>query len=339
LRRAARQGGGVAALAASAVLVLAGCDNDEQSVLDPVSHPARDIASLWWWMLAGATVIFLGAVALLGLAWMRRNRSGMPIFGDNERVARGFVVLFGILIPIVTLIALFTIGNILVLPVTQAPAAGSTSLTVEVVGHQWWWEVRYPGTKAVTANEIHIPVSTRVLLVGRSADVIHSFWAPNLNRKIDVIPGRENRILLYSDRVGRYRGQCAEFCGVQHAHMGLYVYVEPKEKFDAWLQRMSEPAAAPSGSEASQGAKLFASMPCAGCHTIRGTSAAGRLGPDLTHVAGRETLAALTIPNDRGYLAGWIEDPQHAKPGNRMPGLHLEGSELRALVAYLEELR
>jgi cytochrome c oxidase subunit 2 len=320
------------------MLALAACENDDQSVLDPVSHPARDIESLWWWMLAAAAVVFLGAVGLLGLAWLRRNREGMPVFGDNEGVARGFVVVFGILIPIVTLIALFTIGNIFVLPVTQAPAAGSTSLTVEVVGHQWWWEVRYPGTKAVTANEIHIPVSTRVLLVGRSADVIHSFWAPNLNRKIDVMPGRENRILLYSDRVGRFRGQCAEFCGLQHAHMGLYVYVEPKDEFDAWLERMSEPAASPSGSEALQGRDLFTSMPCAGCHTIRGTPAAGKLGPDLTHVASRETLAALTIPNDRGYLAGWIEDPQHFKPGNRMPALHLEGPELEALVAYLEGL-
>jgi cytochrome c oxidase subunit 2 len=315
-----------------------GCGR-EQSPLDPVSHPARDIASLWWWMLGGSVVIFLGAVGLLALAWIRRNRSGMPLFGDNEGIARGFVVLFGILIPIVTLIVLFTIGNILVLPVTQAPAAGSTSLTVEVTGHQWWWEGRYPGTKAVTANEIHIPVRTRVLLVGRSADVIHSFWAPNLNRKIDVIPGRQNRILLYSDRVGRYRGQCAEFCGIQHAHMGLYVYVQPRAEFDAWLARVSQPAAPPAGSEAQQGQQLFTSMPCAGCHTIRGTSAAGRLGPDLTHLASRATLGALTIPNDPDSLASWIADPQHVKPGNRMPGLELQDGELQALVAYLEGLK
>jgi cytochrome c oxidase subunit II len=338
LRRTRRQCGGVAALAALTLLVVTGCENDQQSVLDPVSHPARDIASLWWWMLAGAAVIFVGAVALLGLAWARRKRSGLPVFGDNEGIARGLVVVFGILIPIATLIALYTIGNILVLPVTQAPAAGSTSLTVQVVGHQWWWEVRYPGTNAVTANEIHIPVSTRVLLVGRSADVIHSFWAPNLNRKIDVIPGRENQILLYSDRPGRYRAQCSEFCGVQHAHMSLYVYVEPKAVFEDWLGRVSQPASAPAGTEAEEGRKLFASMPCAGCHTIRGTSAAGSLGPDLTHVASRETLAALTIPNDPDYLAGWIADPQHYKPGNRMPGLDLDDSELQALVAYLEGL-
>jgi cytochrome c oxidase subunit 2 len=234
---------------------------------------------------------------------------------------------------------LFTVANLRVLHVTEAPAAGSTALTVEVVGHQWWWEVRYPGTNAVTANEIHIPVGTRVLLIGRSADVIHSFWAPNLNRKIDIIPGRENRILLYADRAGRYRGQCAEFCGIQHAHMGLYVFAEPKAQFQAWLDRMSQPAAPPASAEAQQGARLFASMPCAGCHAIRGTSAAGKLGPDLTHVESRSTLAALTIPNTPAYLAGWIADPQRYKPGNRMPALDLSDTELRALVAYLEGLK
>jgi cytochrome c oxidase subunit 2 len=324
----------VAALA----LLAAGCDRD-QSTLDPVSHPARDITSLWWWMLGGATVVFLGAVALLLLAWVRRNKAGLPIFGERERLATGLVVLFGIVIPIVALISLFTIANVSILRVTSAPAAGSTSLTVEVVGHQWWWEVRYPGTKAVTANEIHIPVDTRVLLIGRSADVIHSFWAPRLNRKIDVIPGRANRILLYADRPGRYRGQCAEFCGIQHAHMGLLVYAEPKDQFDSWLARESEPAAASASSQATVGRQVFVQQPCAGCHTIRGTSAAGKLGPDLTHLASRETLAALTIPNGPGYLAGWIADPQHFKPGNRMPGLDLSGTELESLVASLQGLK
>jgi cytochrome c oxidase subunit 2 len=290
-------------------------------------------------MLGGSAVVFFGAVGLLALSWIRRNRKGVPLFGENEGIARGLVVLFGIVIPIVALIALFTVANISILRVTQAPAAGSTALTIEVVGHQWWWEVRYPGTNAVTANEIHIPTDTRVLLVARTADVIHSFWAPNLNRKIDMIPGRENRILLYADRAGRYRGQCAEFCGIQHAHMGLYVVAQPKADFEAWLSRMSQPAAAPTSPEAQDGARLFATMPCAGCHTIRGTSAAGTLGPDLTHLASRSTLAALTIPNDPGYLAGWIADPQHYKPGNRMPALSLTDSDLKALVAYLEGLK
>jgi cytochrome c oxidase subunit 2 len=336
--RRAHNGAGAAALAALGVLLLSGCEH-EQSTLDPVSHPARDIASLWWWMLWGSTIIFLGAVGLLVVAFIRRKRPGMPVFGENENMARALVVLFGILVPIVTLITLFTVANIHILRVTEAPAAGSTELTVEVVGHQWWWEVRYPGTKAVTANEIHIPVDTRVLLDARSADVIHSFWAPRLNRKIDMIPGRENQILLYADKVGRYRGQCAEFCGVQHAHMALLVYAEPQAQFQAWLRRQEQPAAAPATAEAQQGARAFASMPCAGCHTIRGTSAAGRLGPDLTHLASRETLAADTIPNGRGYLAAWIADPQHFKPGNRMPGLNLTGTDLSSLVAYLEGLK
>jgi cytochrome c oxidase subunit 2 len=332
-----RQRAGIA-LAILAATVVSGCER-QQSTLDPVSHPARDIASLWWWMLVGSTIIFLGAVSLLAIAWFRRGRVGMPLFGESENAARALVVLFGIVIPIVTLIALFTVANIHVLRVTEAPAAGSTDLTIEVIGHQWWWEVRYPGTKAVTANEIHIPVDTRVTLVARTADVIHSFWAPRLNRKIDMIPGRANRILLFADEPGRYRGQCAEFCGIQHAHMGLFVYAEPQGQFQSWLQQESQPAAAPASGEAQAGARVFASLPCAGCHTIRGTSAGGRLGPDLTHVASRQTLAALTIPNGPGYLAAWIEDPQHFKPGNRMPGLDLGGGDLSSLVAYLEGLK
>jgi cytochrome c oxidase subunit 2 len=290
-------------------------------------------------MLVGSTIVFLGAVVLLLLAWVRRRRPGMPLFGENENAARALVVLFGIVIPIVALIALFTVANIRILNVTEAPAAGSTDLTVEVIGHQWWWEVRYPGTKAVTANEIHIPVNTRVLLVARSADVIHSFWAPRLNRKIDMIPGRENRILLYADEPGRYRGQCAEFCGIQHAHMGLFVIAEPQAQFQSWLRNQEQPAVAAAGSDAQPGAQAFASMSCAGCHTIRGTPAAGRLGPDLTHLASRQTLAADTIPNGPGYLAAWIADPQHFKPGNRMPGLNLTKGDLESLVAYLQRLK
>jgi cytochrome c oxidase subunit 2 len=339
LNRPSAPAGRGLALVLGGALLAGGCGNEDQSTLDPVSRPARLITELWWWMLGGAGVVFAGAVVLLLLAWLRRNRRGMPIFGQREPFATGLVVTFGIVIPAIALIALFAIGNIFVLRVTDAPARGTTALTVEVVGHQWWWEVRYPESGAVTANEIHIPVRTRVDLIGRSADVIHSFWAPNLNRKIDVIPGRVNRILLYSDRVGRFRGQCAEFCGIQHAHMGLWVVVQPRQEFDAWLARMAAPAEAPQGAGAVRGEQVFLSQPCAGCHTIRGTDAAGTLGPDLTHLALRQSLAALTIPNDRASLAQWIVDPQHAKPGNKMPGLALPNPDLEALLAYLEGLK
>jgi cytochrome c oxidase subunit 2 len=175
--------------------------------------------------------------------------------------------------------------------------------------------------------------------VARTADVIHSFWVPELNRKIDMIPGHPNRILLYADQAGTYRGQCAEFCGLQHAHMALEVVAEPAARFRAWLRAQSAPAATPRSPAQRAGERVFLTNQCASCHTIRGTPARGQVGPDLTHLASRTTLAALTIPNRPGYLAGWVLDPQHVKPGAEMPGLNLSGPDFQALLAYLESLR
>lgn len=324
-------------LAAAAALA-AGCES-EQSTLDPASTPARLIEELWWWMLAGACVIFVGAVSLLGLAWVRRRRSGLPFFGEREQLATGAVVAFGIVIPVLTLAGLFTAANIEVMKETDAPPVASTAMTIEVVGRQWWWDVRYPGSEAITANEIHIPAQTRVNLVVRTADVIHSFWIPRLNRKIDMIPGKTNRILLYADEPGRYRGQCGEFCGLQHAHMAMEVVAEPKGEFDAWLRNAASPAPEPTGGDASRGRDVFLSQACASCHTIRGTGANGKVGPDLTHFGSRQTIAALTIPNTPAELAQWISDPQAVKPGAKMPGLNLSDEDVGALVAYLEGLR
>jgi cytochrome c oxidase subunit II len=319
--------------------VAAGGCGGEQSALKPRSGPARDIATLWWWMLAAAAVVFAGAVGLLVLAWLRRRREGAPVVGEREGFNLGMVVLFGMAIPAVVLIALFVIANFVVLPGTEAPAAARTSMTIEVIGAQWYWEVRYPGTGAVTANEIHIPVRTRVNVVATTADVIHSFWVPQLNRKIDMVPGRRNRVLLYAERPGRYRGQCAEFCGLQHSHMAMYVYADPPERFRAWLADQARPAASSAGAAAERGARVFTDHQCASCHTIRGTSATGTVGPDLTHVGRRTTLAALTLPNTPEELAAWIRDPQYFKPGNRMPALDLDRSEIEDVATYLKGLR
>jgi cytochrome c oxidase subunit 2 len=223
--------------------------------------------------------------------------------------------------------------------VTEAPAANTTSMTIHVTGRQWFWDVSYPGTTAVTANEIHIPVRTRINLIATTGDVIHSFWVPQLQRKVDMIPGRRNRILLYADKPGRYRGQCAELCGLQHAHMAMQVVAEPQPAFRAWLQNMAKPRRAPTTPAERRGEQVFLSNQCASCHTIRGTSARGDVGPDLTHLATRATLAANTIPNREGYLGGWVLDPQHVKPGNKMPGLNLDGPEFQALLSYLQSLK
>ncbi len=311
---------------------MAGCG--EQSPLKPESGPAREIAKLTWWMFGIAGVVFGGAVAMLLVGWFNRREEGLPLIGKRERVETGAVIVFGIVVPVVILVGVFIVANLVVLNDTDAPKASSTKLTVEVTGHQWFWEVRYPGTRAVTANEIHIPVRTRVNLVAKTEDVIHSIWIPRLNRKVDTIPGHPNRILLYADKPGRYRGQCAEFCGLQHAHMSMYVFVDPPDRFRAWLRNMERPAVADAGGE-----RAFAANQCASCHTIRGTSARGDIGPDLTHLESRTTLAGLTIPNRGDYLARWIRDPQHFKPGNKMPALGLSDPEVARLADYLERLR
>jgi cytochrome c oxidase subunit 2 len=193
------------------------------------------------------------SVVLLGIAWVRRRRPGLPLVEDSGGRNLGLVVLFGILIPITVNVALFIVANFFVLKQTEAPAATTTPMTVQVIGRQWFWEIRYPGTPAVTANEIHIPAHTRVNLVATTGDVIHSFWVPQLNRKIDMIPGRRNRILLASDKPGRYRGQCAEFCGLEHARMAMYVYVQEPADFQRWLRGVAAPARAPAGGLARAG--------------------------------------------------------------------------------------
>ena len=322
--------------------MLAGCGGS-QDTLAPHSHAAGDIANLFWVMMA---VSFGGLALVTGLlvfAWVRRGRRGFGADPDDphpgEKPAWFVVVGMGVVFPLTVIVALFIVGDWAIIHVTQAPAASSTSMTVDAVGHQWYWEFKYPGTKAVTADEMHIPVDTRVNLVATTADVIHSFWVPELNRKIDTIPGQQNRILLYADKVGVYRGQCAEFCGLQHAHMGMLVFVQPQAQFRSWLQRQAKPASAPTTALARRGENVFLDGACASCHTIRGTPARGFVGPDLTHLASRTTLAGVTIPNRRGYLARWVVDSQHFKPGNEMPDFSLQHAQLRALVAYLGSLK
>jgi cytochrome c oxidase subunit 2 len=327
----------VAISVSAGALMVAGCG--PQSILNTHSKQTHDIAVLWWWMLAAATIVFLGAVALLAIAWLRRGSPGLPVFGDREPIAQGMVVVFGIAVPIVALVALFGISDVYLVGETSPPNPRTTAMTIDVVGHRWWWEVRYGGGKAVTANEIHIPVDTRVNLVATTADVIHSFWVPALNRKIDMVPGIQNRILLDASRPGDYRGQCSQFCGVQHAHMGLYVIAQRPTRFRAWLAAQEQPAVNSTSTQAQAGKRLFMSDQCASCHTIAGTAAQGDIGPNLTHLASRGTLAGAEIPNRPAWLAAWIRNPQAIKPGDRMPDLGLHQNDISDLVAYLDTLK
>jgi cytochrome c oxidase subunit 2 len=238
----------------------------------------------------------------------------------------------GIAVPIAILAALFVYSDIFLIRDTSPPVANAATagLQVRVIGHQFWWEVRYPGSRVVTANEIHIPVRTHVDVLVHTDDVIHSFWVPQLNRKIDLEPDQVNRVELYADKPGRYRGQCAEFCGLQHAHMGFYVFAEPQAKFAKWLRAQSKPA------------KRFNALfedKCSSCHAIQGTPAHSRVGPDLTHVGARTSLAALTIPNTPARMAEWLRNTQQVKPGSQMPDLNLKDAQVRQLTRYLESLK
>jgi cytochrome c oxidase subunit 2 len=327
----------LSALLLLAAVLLGGCGGNQNTV-SPASPQEQAITTLWWVMLGVAAIGFGIILVLLALGWLRRRRENLP-FGIGERGGARMVVALGVVTPVVLLSALFIWSDVFLIKKTQPAAASSTALTVQVIGHQWFWEFRYPGSGAVTANELHIPLHTRVNVVGTTADVIHSFWVPELNRKIDLIPGRHNRVTLEAKRTGIFRGQCAEFCGLQHAHMVVLVLVETQAEFRRWLTNMAKPARDPSGAEARRGRELFLNEACSGCHQIRGTSARGQIGPDLTHLATRTTLAGATIPNTRASLAGWIHDPQHFKPGNKMPALRLSQSDLRALVAYLDGLK
>ena len=324
---------GLAGAGSSIVVVLAGCGGN-QDTLSPASHQQHAITDLFWVMLGGATAGFALVVFLLWLGYARRRSTDLP-HRVGEHGATRLVVGLGVVLPIVLLTALFVWSDLFVLKTTAAPSRASTALTVSVIGHEWWWEVRYPGTGVVTANEIHIPVDTRVLVAASSADVIHSFWIPELNRKIDTIPGYRGHILLDAEHAGVFRGQCSEYCGLQHAHMAVEVVAQSKTAFRRWLAANARPA----GTTAGRGARTFIASGCGDCHAIRGTSARGDVGPDLTHLQLRPTLAALTLANTPANLARWIRDPQHFKPGSRMPDVRLSDAAWASINAYLRTLR
>jgi cytochrome c oxidase subunit 2 len=324
-------------LAGTAVLAV-GCD-EQQNALAPKSHQATDIARLFWWMTGIAWAGLAVVVCLMLFAWRRAHRRRQHGPKEGEELGFRVVVGAGVAFPIALIAALFVISDIFVIKTTEAPAKNATRLTIRVIGHQWWWEVRYPGTTAVTANEIHIPARTPVRVVVSSTDVIHSFWVPRLNRTIDAFPGSTNTIELYADAAGRYRGQCDEYCGLQHAHMAFYVYADPPARFRSWLANMGRPAREPQGALASRGRQIFLNGSCATCHALRGTAASADVGPDLTHLATRTTLAALAIPNTASELHAWLADSQDIKPGNQMPNIQLPRADLDALVAYLGQLR
>ena len=297
------------------------------------------------WGLLGVSILVVAIVgALLLIGVLRRWRE--PHSDDPRQVApfrpeRGLAWIYvgsAISLAALFLSALWTFG---VLAHVGSPIGGKPALTVEVVGHQWWWEVRYDSNEVsrnfTTANEIHIPTGKPIAVKLSTTDVIHSFWVPKLTGKMDTIPGQNNETWLEADQPGTYRGQCTEYCGLEHANMAFNVVADPPDKFAAWWDNQLKGAAAPASASAAQGQSAFL-LHCAVCHAIRGTTAGGALGPDLSHLMTRQAIASGTLPNTPGYLAAWIADPQHIKPGNLMPVLDLSGPELASIEAYLETL-
>lgn len=315
----------------AAVLLLPGCRQQHiQSAVHPAGPAAAEIAWLWWLMFFVLGAVSLLVFVLFAIAIRRRppRDHRQPPLGER------FIVIGGIVLPSIVLLVLLLFSvqssGVLLLP--------ERDLTIEITGHLWWWEVRYPEQEIHTANEIHIPVGRPVLLELTSADVIHSFWVPNLAGKLDMIPGQKNRLSLQADKPGIYRGQCAEYCGLQHALMALVVVALPPAEFDDWLAAKKRPVPEPANAQVEQGRRVFFAAACDNCHAVRGTKAAGRIGPDLTHIGSRVTLGAGILANNRGNLAGWIANPQPLKPGNRMPPSYLPAGDLLALVNYLETL-
>jgi cytochrome c oxidase subunit 2 len=321
---------------AGVVVALAGCSTNNHSATNPKGAHARDINNLWWFMFAIAAFVFAVVLMLVCVAVLRRRRDRDLTPGENHG-GQPLVLWCGIIIPTVVLVGTF-VAVMATLNAVEAKPGHGRGTTVDVVARQWFWDVHYPDSGVYTANEIHIPVGEPVVIRVTSPDVIHSFWVPTLDRKIDAIPGRTNSITLDADQAGTYRGQCAEFCGLQHAHMAFTVVAEPRADFDAWLAEQRAPGALPKDALGVKGLQVFLGS-CDYCHTVRGTNASGHIGPDLTHLASRTRIGAETIPNTPGDLAGWILDSQHIKPGNLMPPLTISGDELQALLAYLEQLR
>lgn len=326
-------------LVVAALAGVLGCAQNGQSALHPAGPGAERIADLWWLMLAAASAVFLLVVFSLYRALTHRGRRSEPQGRRDEPVATKWVLAGGVALPtiILTPLLIFTLHTLARL----APPKSGSALEVTVTGRQWWWDVQYAGagSRLRTANEIHIPVGRPVRIQLRSEDVIHSFWVPALQGKLDLVPGQVNTTWLQANRAGIYRGECAEYCGLQHTRMQFRVVALPASEFSYWLTAQQRAAVPAADSSTRAGQAVFMSSGCALCHAIRGTPARGSGGPDLTHFASRQTIAAGTLPNTKGHLAGWIANPQAIKPGNLMPRIPLEPEQLRTLLVYLGSLR
>ncbi|HSH59039.1 MAG TPA: cytochrome c oxidase subunit II [Acidimicrobiales bacterium] len=318
-----------ALLPALGLLVLGACSSQSPNALSPKGPDAQSIAGVAWLMFGLATAVYVVVGGLIIFGALRGSKPSR--ISDSA-----FIWVGGILAPIVIL-ALLAVVTVKTTDTLRKPDANP--LRIEATGYQFWWAAEYPDEKVTTANEIRVPAGRPVEIGLHSKDVIHSFWVPELAGKVDMVPGQRNVIRFTAEKPGEYRGQCAEFCGLQHAKMAFLVVAEDPGTYERWIVRQQRPRSGPSTERQAAGEQVFMRSSCAGCHTIRGTEAQGTLGPDLSDFGSRRTLGAVSTPNTRGNLAGWIENPQSIKPGNLMPPVQLEPEELLNLLEYLENLR
>jgi cytochrome c oxidase subunit 2 len=304
------------------------------TIFAPASTPAQSIFDLSIFVLSVTAAVFVVVFGLLAYAVVKFRSKGNNADEPAQVYGSSQVELAWTVIPILIVVVLF-LATARVVAGIQNAARPNSALEVTVIGHQYWWEYRYPTLQVVTANELHLPVGEPAFLTLLSADTDHSFWVPRLGGKTDLIPNHPNQMWMDPRETGLYLGQCAQYCGTQHAKMLLRVYVQTREEFDRWIGEQIQPAS----SAASSGKRLFEGLSCINCHTVAGTSAKGRFGPDLTHLMTRDTIASGAAQNTPENLRRWILDPEVFKPGSKMPAMGLSDSELTSLTAYLETLR
>lgn len=327
------------------LLLAMGCEHS-QSILYPDGPAASRISGYAWGMIVCFMVIT--TIMWVLIAWAAIKRRGT--LAEHAPVdiggGQGWITIGGMLIPFIVLFALFVLGLQLLasFPIHEASQQMNMKPDILVIGHQWWWEVHYLSDQAqqevITANEIHIPANRPVTVELESQDVIHSFWVPSLHGKVDLIPGHPNFVRIEASHPGSFDGQCAEYCGAQHAHMRLLVIAQPPDRYQAWLKAQREPGRTPTTADAEEGQQIFLSGPCSMCNTVRGTTAGGRVAPDLTHIGSRRFIAANSFPNDDAYLEAWVTHAQSLKPDALMPDFtRFTGVQMRDLVAYLRQLQ
>lgn len=312
---------------------------DPPSPMLPASTEAtiiRDLYTIVFWVAVGVFVIVEGLLVYSVIRFRRREPDEIPVqLHGSTPVEVAWTIAPAIIVAVLMLLTLRSMRDLYQIP--------QGTINVKVVGHQWWWEFQYPDLGITTANELHIPVGEMVKLEldgkAKGADVIHSFWVPELGGKTDVIPGHTNYTAIQATKAGVYHGQCAEFCGAQHALMRIKVIASPQAEFQQWVQAQQAAAAAPANDAARQGQQVFLRSACVGCHTIQGTAAQGTIGPNLTHFASRRTFAGASFENTPENLAAWIDNPPALKPGTLMPKVGLSQEEIQQVVAYLLSLK